>query len=65
MEFNILYLIQKLHSEALDAVMVSVFNNIVGSKGEIWVVLGMILLVFPKSRKSVSVFYLPILLHTS
>ena len=52
MEFNILYWIQNLRSAALDSVMVTVFNNIVGSKGELWVILGILLLVLPKTRKT-------------
>lgn len=52
MEFSILYWIQNLHSEFLNSVMVTVFNDIVGSKGELWVILGMLLLLIPKTRKT-------------
>ena len=52
MEFNILYWIQSLHSDFLDTVMKTVFSTIVGSKGEIWVILGIILLLLPKTRKT-------------
>ena len=52
MELSILYWIRNLHNVFLDSVMVTVFNNIVGSKGEIWVVLGIILLLIPKTRKT-------------
>ena len=52
MEFNILYGIQNLHNAFLDSVMVTIFNDIVGSKGEIWVILGMVLLLIPKTRKT-------------
>ena len=52
MEFSILFWIQNLHNDFLDSVMVTVFNDIVGSKGEIWVILGIILLLIPKTRKT-------------
>lgn len=52
MELNILYAIQNLHSAFLDSVMVSVFNNFVGAKGEIWLYIGIILLLIPKTRKA-------------
>lgn len=32
--------------------MVTIFNNIVGSKGEIWILLGILLLFIPKTRKT-------------
>ena len=51
MEFSILYWIQNLHSDSLNTIMVTIFNDIVGSKGEIWIILGMILLLIPKTRK--------------
>lgn len=52
MELNILYQIQSIRSDFLDSVMVAVFNNIVGSIGEIWIILGIILLLIPKTRKT-------------
>ena len=52
MEFSILYWLQNLHNDFLDSVMVTIFNDIVGSKGEIWVILGIILLLIPKTRKT-------------
>ena len=52
MEFSILYGIQNLHSDWLDSVMVTVFNDLVGAKGEIWVILGILLLWIPKTRKT-------------
>ena len=52
MELNILYAIQNLRTDLLDRLMVAVFGNFVGSKGEIWVILGILLLLFPKTRKS-------------
>ena len=52
MELNILYWIQELHSDFLNPIMVTIFNDIVGSKGEIWIILGTILLLIPKTRKA-------------
>lgn len=52
MELKVLYLIQNLHTANLNAFMVCVFNDIVGSKGEIWVVLGIVLFLVPKTRKT-------------
>ena len=52
MEFAILNWIQSLHCEFLDTVMVLIFNNIVGSKGEIWLWIGILLLIIPKTRKT-------------
>ena len=52
MELGILYWINALHSPVLDRVMVAVFNNLVGSKGEIWIILGIVLLLIPKTRKT-------------
>ena len=52
MEFNILYGLQSLRGGFLDNVMVTVFNTLVGSKGEIWAVLGALLLIFRKTRKA-------------
>ena len=52
MEFNILYALQQLHSPFLDKLMVTVFNNFVGTKGEIWLILGIILLLIPKTKKT-------------
>lgn len=52
MELSILYGIQKLHGEFLDKIMTGVFNDFVGSKGEIWILLGILLLILPKTRKT-------------
>ena len=52
MEFNILYFLQQLHFPFLDRLMVTVFNNFVGSKGEIWIILGIILLLIPRTKKT-------------
>lgn len=43
MEMTILQLIQSWHNPFLDKLMVVVFNDFVGAKGEIWVILGLIL----------------------
>lgn len=51
MELDILYWLQRLHSDFLDSVMVKVFNDFVGEKGEMWVILGILLLLIPKTRK--------------
>lgn len=52
MEFNILYGIQSMRSAFLDSAMAAVFNDFVGSKGQMWVILGVILLIIPKTRKT-------------
>lgn len=52
MEMQFLYWLQGLHGPVLDSVMTTVFSTIVGSKGEIWVMLGIVLLLFPKTRKT-------------
>ena len=51
MELSILHAIQSLHSPILDQIMVTVFNTLVGSIGQIWIVVGLVLLVIPKTRK--------------
>ena len=51
MELSILHAIQSLHNSVLDKVMVAVFNNMMGSLGQIWIVLGIVLLIIPKTRK--------------
>jgi len=51
MDMNILYLIQKLRTPGLDKAMVLIFNTIVGSKGQLWVYLGVLLLLTKKTRK--------------
>ena len=52
MDFGILYWLQGLRSGFLDSLMVTVFNDIVGTKGELWIILGIILLLIPKTRKT-------------
>lgn len=51
MELSILHIIQLLHNPVLDKVMVTVFNNLVGSLGQLWIVVGLVLLILPKTRK--------------
>ena len=51
MELSILHAIQQLHSPVLDQVMITVFNTLVGSLGQLWLVVGVILLIIPKTRK--------------
>ncbi|MDD6661602.1 MAG: phosphatase PAP2 family protein [Lachnospiraceae bacterium] len=51
MELNILYAIQSIHNPVLDRVMVTVFNTLVGSMGQLWIVVGLVLLIIPKTRK--------------
>lgn len=51
MELRILYAMQLLHNPILDRLMVTVFNTMVGSLGQLWIVVGLILLVIPRTRK--------------
>ena len=51
MELSILQTIQSLHNPVLDQIMVTVFNDLVGSRGQLWIVAGLALLLFPKTRK--------------
>lgn len=51
-EMNLLYWLQSFRIPALDKVMTFVFNTVVGSKGEIWVILGILLLIIPKTRRT-------------
>ena len=51
MELGILHAIQLIHNPLLDQVMVAVFNNLVGSLGQLWIIVGLILLFIPKTRK--------------
>lgn len=51
MELSILHAIQQLHSPVLDQVMITVFNTLVGPLGQLWLVVGAILLIIPKTRK--------------
>jgi len=51
MELSILHAIQSIRTPFLDSVMVTVFNTVVGSKGQLWVMIGLVLFVIPKTRK--------------
>lgn len=51
MELSILHAIQSLHNPVLDKIMILVFNNFVGSLGQLWIVVGLVLLIIPKTRK--------------
>ena len=51
MELNILHTLQSFHNPLLDQIMVTVFNTFVGSLGQIWIVVGLVLLIIPKTRK--------------
>ena len=51
MELQILHSIQELHNPLLDMIMISVFNKMVGSLGQMWLVVGAALLIIPKTRK--------------
>lgn len=51
MEMTILQLIQSWHNPILDRIMVLVFNDFVGAKGELWLIIGLILFLIPKTRK--------------
>ena len=49
MELQILHMIQGWHQEWLDAVMI--FFSTLGNGGFMWIVAGVVLLVFPRTRK--------------
>lgn len=51
MELSILHAFQLLHNPVLDKVMVTVFNNLVGTLGQLWIVVGLVLLAIPRTRK--------------
>lgn len=50
MDFKILYFLQSIRTDALDRFVV-LFTNLMGEKGQIWLVIAGILLLFKKSRK--------------
>lgn len=52
MEMDILYLIQNCKVNWMDDIMTTLFNDIVGSKGQIWILLGIVLLIIPRTRKT-------------
>lgn len=49
-EFQILDFIQQLHTPILDTFMI--FVSKLGDKGAVWIVLAVLLLIFPKTRKA-------------
>ncbi len=49
MDFQILYFINEFHFEALDKIMVLITH--MGTKGIFWILIGVILLLFKKTRK--------------
>ncbi|MDO4976651.1 MAG: phosphatase PAP2 family protein [Eubacteriales bacterium] len=51
MDFQILYAIQSVHSPILDQLNL-VITKIVGSYGQIWLILAIALLIFKKTRKT-------------
>lgn len=51
MELSMLHALQSLHNPVLDQIMITVFNTLVGSLGQLWIVVGLVLLVIPKTRK--------------
>ena len=51
MELSILHAIQALHNPILDKIMTGVFNDLVGSLGQLWIIVGLVLLIIPKTRK--------------
>lgn len=51
MELNILYFIQGMHTPVLDNIFVALFNTMVGSLGQMWIIVGVVLTVIPKTRK--------------
>ena len=51
MEMQMLYGIQGLHTPALDSAIRLIFDTLVGSKGQLWPILGALLLIFPKTRR--------------
>lgn len=50
MEFSILYAIQRLHCPPLDS-FILLLTKVAGNYGEMWLVLGAVLLIFKKTRK--------------
>lgn len=52
MELSILHAIQALHNPILDKIMIVLFNDLVGPLGQLWIVVGLVLLIIPRTRKS-------------
>lgn len=51
MDFSILYAIQSIRSPALDAIMLTL-TKLMGSIGQVWLVVAVALLLFKKTRKA-------------
>ena len=51
MELSFLHALQSIHNPVLDQIMIVVFNKMVGSLGQLWLIVGFVLLVIPKTRK--------------
>lgn len=49
MEFSILYAIQNIRNPALDSIILAI-TNIMGSYGQIWLIIGIVLCIFKKTR---------------
>ncbi len=52
MEIGFLYWLQGLHNPAADGIITVVFNTLVGAKGQLWVILGIVLLLFKQTRRT-------------
>lgn len=61
-ELQFLNWIQMLHNPVLDAVLV--FFTTIGNAGAVWILLGVGLLIIPKTRKSGAVVLLAVLIDT-
>ena len=51
MELTFLHMLQSLHNPILNQIMITVFNTFVGSIGQLWIVVGLVLFIIPKTRK--------------
>lgn len=51
MDFNILYAIQGMHTPILDQIVLGI-TKIMGSYGQIWLIVAIALLIFKKTRKA-------------
>jgi len=51
MDLSILQFINGFHSPEITKIMVLLFDTIMGAKGQLWVYLGIVLLIIPKTRK--------------
>lgn len=59
MELSILHAIQSLHNPFLDQLMITVFNTLVGPLGQLWIVVGVVLLIFQKQENAALPFFYP------